>query len=1004
MSKQLEQKLVEDYFVEELQKRGWHFVKAENLERTSFKDPLLLNNLKRAILKLNPDLGIGDDEMKVVLDQLILTPNGQEGSKKVLHFLKYGVPVKFEKERVIKNVKLIDFESIQSNELIVSRQVIFYGSEETRLDTVLFVNGIPLADIEYKNPASKDENWQKAYKQIKNYEQIVPELYKYMQVGIAIGAVAKYFPIVPWLDEVDVYEWKEEDADVVDSTLALLEPTKFLDVIRNFLFYRERRKYVTKVIARYMQYRAANNIVNRVTDNLQGKDDRNKGLIWHWQGSGKTLTMIFAAHKLYFDRLLEAPTVFFVVDRIELETQIFEELAQLKLNIAPEVIGNIGELKSWVKADAYKGRRGLAVVLIHKFQPEEMRDVNKELESIQGQTISTRKNVVVFLDEVHRSQYGLMAAQMKKMLKGAFFFGFTGTPISKDDRDTYESFGYPLQKERYLDKYFMDDALRDKFTLRILYQPRLDKVHLQKELLQGFLDAEFEDIDEADKAYIEKKVSRRVTQVKVFLENPQRIDDIARNIAEHYKENLDGKFKAMVVAGSRKACVLYKKALDKYLAPEYSELVVTFTEDDEQILKEYKAELQKKYPGKDDNDIRKEIKANFKEENLPKIVIVTDMLLTGFDVPILQTLYLDKPLKEHRLLQAIARTNRPFKDVKPAGLVIDCVGILSDIEKAYKSYYEEPEIKDALFKYESLVDEFVSLLKELDQVFKEIPHEYDRKTFFEAFDRLKSDEDVEKTFTERYWTLRKVFEMLGSHEIKVDHLDEFNWYSAIYNYYLRLKNQTEDKNELVNRFLSKSLRFIHRSTQIQEIKDDLPVLEFNNDYLDGIKKAKMSAGEKAANMVFTLERLVLVDQVKDPIYKSLQDRVEKLVEEWRHKADNYENVYQESLDIFETISAEQKKREELGLSLLEYSMFTELGQWVKDQNQLVSLSKELIGNIKQYMLPEWQEQPALRKKVEEELRTFLRRKLKADLDVSIEELDKAYGLILDTLLNYEKWN
>ncbi len=1004
MSKMLEQKLVEDYFVEELQKRGWSFVRPENLDRTSFKDPLLLSNLKKAILKLNPDLGIGDEEMKVILDQLTLTSSGQEGCKKVLHLIKYGIPVKFEKERVIKNVKLIDFGNVQENELIVSRQVIFYGTEEARLDTVLFVNGIPLVDMEYKNPASKDENWQKAYKQIKNYEKIAPELYKYMQLGVAVGAVAKYFPIVPWLDEVDIYEWKEESMDEVDSTLALFEPNKFLDILRNFLFYREQRKYVTKVVARYMQYRAANSIVNRVNDNLHGKDERNKGLIWHWQGSGKTLTMIFAAHKLYFDRLLEAPTVFFVVDRIELETQIFEELAQLKLNIAPEVIENIGELKAWVKADGYKGKRGLAVVLIHKFQPEEMRDVNKELESIQGQTISSRKNVIVFLDEVHRSQYGLMAAQMKKMLKGAFFFGFTGTPISKDDRDTYESFGYPLQKERYLDKYFMDDALRDKFTLRILYQPRLDKVHLQKELLQGFLDAEFEDIDQADKVYVEKKVSRRVTQAKVFLENPQRIDDIAKNIAEHYKENLDGKFKAMVVAGSRKACVLYKKALDKYLPLEYSELVVTFTDGDEQILKDYKAEMQKKYPGKDDNDIRKEIKASFKEESLPKIIIVTDMLLTGFDVPILQTLYLDKPLKEHRLLQAIARTNRPYKDVKPAGLVIDYVGILSDIEKAYKSYYEEPEIKDALFKYESLVDEFISLLKELDVIFKEIPHTYERNVFFEAFDGLKNDEDVEKTFTERYWTLRKIFEMLGSNEIKVDYLDEFNWYSAIYNYYLRLKNQTEDKNELVNRFLSKSLKFIHRSTQIQEIKNDLPVLEFNNHYLDSIKKAKMSAGEKAANMVFTLERLVLVDQVKDPIYKSLQDRVEKLVEEWRHKAENYENVYQESLDIFETINAEQKKRNELGLSLLEYSIFTELAPWVKDQTLLVSLSKELNGNIKQYMLPEWQDQPALRKKVEEGLRTFLRRKLKAELNVSIEDLDKAYSLILDILLNHEKWN
>jgi len=1003
MSKQLEQKLVEDYFVEQLTQKGWKFVDAKDLDRVSFKDPLLLNNLKQAIMRLNPDLGIGDEEMKVVIDELTLTASGHEGSKKILYYLKYGVSIKFEKERVIKNVKIIDYEDIKNNAFIVTRQAIYYGVEEIRLDTVLYVNGIPLVDVEHKNPATPAENWQKAYKQIKDYENLIPELYKYVQMGVAVGAIAKYFPIVPWLSEVDVYEWREEEKESIDSTICLLEPERLLDVVRNFLFYREQKGYVTKVIARYMQYRAANKIIERVVNNLNGKDDRNKGLIWHWQGSGKTLTMIFAAHKLYFSSILENPTIFFIVDRVELETQLFEELGRLKLNLTPDVIQNVYSLKMWIKADSFRGRRGVAVVLIHKFQPEELKDINLELNRLSDQdTIASRKNVVVFLDEVHRTQYGLMAAQMKKMLKSAFFFGFTGTPISKSDRDTYESFGYPIQKEHYLDKYFMDDALIDKFTLKIVYQPRLDKkVHLKKDLLKGFLDAEFEDLEEAERTLVEKEVSKRVTPIKVFLENPRRVDVIAQNIAQHFKENLDGKFKGMVVAGSRKACVLYKQALNKYLPDNYSEVVMTFTEGDEQKIFDYKVTLQKKYSGKDDDEIRKEIKGNFKEEDLPKIVIVTDMLLTGFDVPILQTLYLDKPLKEHRLLQAIARTNRPYKDIKYAGMVIDYVGILKEIEKAYKKYYEEPEIRDVLFRYESLTEEFVTLLKDLDGIFKGIPHKYERGIFFKAFTLLSSNDEVEKEFVEKYWTLRKVFELLGANEIKVDYLEEFNWYSALYNYYLRLKNQTEGKSELINKYLKKSITFIHHSTKVQEIKNSLPLLQFNEKYLENIKRQNLGKKEKAANMVFTLERLVLVDQVRDPIFKSLQERVEKLVEAWRTKAESYENIYQESMNIFEWIDSETKRREKLGLSLIEYAVYKNLQEHIRNKASLLNFTKELMNQINPFMLSEWQEQPALRKKVEEELRTFLRKNMKAKFNLSIDELDKIYTSILDTLLNNE---
>jgi len=318
MPKFTEKSLVEDYIVEKLIEKGWIFVPASELERESFSEPLLLNNLVRAIKRLNADKGIGDEEIKRVLNELKLKGSGIEGLKQILNYLKFGVPIKFEKERVVKYVKLFDFDNIDNNEYIASRQVVFHGRLDIRPDIMLYINGVPLVNIECKNPASFSENWFDAYRQIKSYEKTVPELYKYVQIGIAAEQIARYFPIVPWQEEVKTSQWKEEGKDPLDSTIEMLSKDTLLDIIQNFLFFRVEMGNATKVITRYMQYRAARKIVNRVIGNLRGEEEKNKGLIWHWQGSGKTLTMIFAAHKLYHQKILENPSIFFIVDRIEL--------------------------------------------------------------------------------------------------------------------------------------------------------------------------------------------------------------------------------------------------------------------------------------------------------------------------------------------------------------------------------------------------------------------------------------------------------------------------------------------------------------------------------------------------------------------------------------------------------------------------------------------------------------------------------------------------------------
>lgn len=1004
MPKFTEKSLVEDYILEKLIEKGWRFVPASELERESFSEPLLLNNLVRAIKRLNADKGIGDEELKHVLNELKLKGSGNEGLKQILNYLKFGVPIKFEKERVVKYVRLFDFDDMDNNEFIVSRQVVYHGRDDIRTDIMLYVNGIPLAEIECKNPASFSENWFDAYGQIKDYEKTVPELYKYVQIGIAAEQTAMYFPIVPWQEEVKANQWKEAEKDPLDSTIEMLSKDTLLDIIRNFMFFRVEMGNATKVIARYMQYRAARKIVNRVSANLKGEDEKNKGLIWHWQGSGKTLTMIFAAHKLYHLKSLENPSIFFIVDRIELEEQLYTEFNSLDI-VKPEIIGSIDELRKVLKHDEGKGRRGIMITLIHKFRVEELSELQKELEELskQKETILTRKNVVAFIDEGHRSQYGTMAGQMKSILKNAFFFSLTGTPISKKGKDTYLEFSYPPE-EKYLDRYFITDSIQDGFTVKLVYQPRLEKeVHLKKDMLETFLEVEFEELPDDIRDRVEEGVKKRLNAINMFLENPKRIELIARDIAEHFKENVDGKFKAMVVAASRKSCAYYKEALDKWLPKEYSEVVMTYNErSDTQVIQHRISEAKARYGEKEMDEIRKEVVEKFKEEDSPKILIVTDMLLTGFDAPILQTMYLDKPLKEHRLLQAIARTNRPYKGIKEAGVILDYIGILNEFKRAFEIYSEE-EIKGALSGMESLREDFSTLLDGLLALFSDIPKDsYDRQTMLRAIEVLTTDEESGKRFLEDYRELRKIFELLGPNEIKIERFSDFKWVSGIYTFYINSVMQSQLGHEMyVQKYFEKTLKYVYRTTELENLRKDLPVISFDENYLKDLEEKVKSKEEKAASIVFTLNRLVLVEKHKNPVYESLTEKVERILELWKEKTKDFERIYAEGMEVINKIEKLSQRQKELSFSDLEYSLLLNLEKNFGEENEFVPDVRELSDRLRDHIFENWAVQQTARKTVEREVRRFVRRYVKKH-GLKLDELDSLYQNLMENVENYGK--
>jgi type I restriction enzyme R subunit len=797
----------EDYLSQRLESYGWKFVDSKELRH----DILAEDEFKSSLRRIN---NVSEEEIEEVLSYLRTRSFDFDGCVQVLDAIKKGVTIE-DKDGNLKPIKLIDYSNPTANSFIYSRQVLFRGAKEIIPDIVLFINGIPIVVIECKKMA---KDWKDGYKDIKDYEQSTPELFKYAQIGISFADRLVYFPIVRWEENVRVYEWKPE--------FEFLKPEILIDILKYFVYYREQSGEVTKVLPRYMQYRAANEIVERAVKYAKGLEKRNKGLIWHWQGTGKTLTMTFAAVKIR--DLIGNPSVFFIVDRIELQNQLSDELKDLKISY--EVIDSIHTLKRVLThAD---GKRGFFITLIHKFRYDKLKDLIKQFER-EDWRIFKRRDVICLIDEGHRTQYGELAASMRNILKKASFFAFTGTPIAKKGRDTYDKFGY--RDEPYLDRYFITDSIEDGYTVKIAYQSRLDDVHLDRENLEIFLSSKLEEIPEEYREKVEEDLKRRLNKVKVILEDRSRIERIARDIASHYLKNIKP-FKAMVVAVSRKACLEYKKALDNFFKPNETEVVMTFSQNDSREMLEYRDEQMKKYGKNELKLVHEEIVNRFKRKENPKILIVTDMLLTGFDAPILQAMYLDKPLKEHRLLQAIARTNRPFVrdgvEMKGAGLIIDYVGIFKSLRKAFEMY-EEEDIEGAAYDLDTIKKEIKEKIEQAFALF-DFQLSYDRNILDRAVTVLEEKID---DFRKLYFAIRNLYRLLL--EEKLEFKDKFDLLSEVYHVYLQRTNRLEAEIEQKrDQFYKEALRFIHETIDIDRIKTDYPVVAIDDEFLSKIKSDK----------------------------------------------------------------------------------------------------------------------------------------------------------------------
>jgi type I restriction enzyme R subunit len=708
-----------------------------------------------------------------------------------------------------------------------------------------------------------------------------------------------------------------------------------------------------------MQFRASDKIFGRVIGALAGKKSGKFGLIWHWQGSGKTYTMAFSAWRLLHSPQAESPSIFVMVDRKDLEEQIMRDFAFLEIPI--ETIGSIKkliEVLQWGK----EGKRGIFLITIEKFSPSEF----IELEKKGGKIEIGRENVIVLADEVHRTHYGKFGTFMRSVFKNAFIFGFTGTPLSKIERNTFQKFC--PKSEFYLDRYSMLDAQEDGFTVPMSYKARLPQYHLNRQQLRELSQFEEEEIAGLSSEE-QKELARKISPVREVLKDRKKIRDIARDIAEHFENVVEPtELKAMIVTLDREACVLFKEALDEFLPPGYSEVVMT-PDQNKKIIRDYFEKLHAKYKTKDDREIIDKIKEEFLTKKEPKILIVTDMLITGFDAPVLWAMYMHKPLKEHRILQAIARTNRPFQN-KKFGMIVDYIGILDELESAYGTF-EANDAKDLKVVIRDLEREkqtFGKLLESALAIFEGIERENTHESMEAALGRLL-DPEIAKQFESLVRDLMKSYEMLKGEAFLKDFLAAYSWLTRLYVAYNK-KYKKIDVDELkIDQLSKKTKLLIQKSIDLKEIDAKYPTILIDENYLKMLRKNAPKGMGAAIDIATNLQHEGGL-HATSPFFINLSKEVEDTYERLRTRKLETERGIEKLKAYCERVADWKREMNEVGED--KYPVFEAIKTILPDMERarIIDFANDLLDRLeaKKLRFTGWQQQREVRRKVKEEIR------------------------------------
>lgn len=1032
---------IETFAIEILQNLGWSYIHglaiapgAEQAERESFEQIILVERLRKAIAILNPEIPQDAQEQALQKVLRIYSPELLHNNEEFHTMLIEKVKIPYQQDGFERSyeVALIDFENSMNNEfLVVNQYTIVEKNQNKRPDVLLFINGIPLVVIELKNAADENATMRKAYDQLQTYKVTIPSLFTYNSICVIsdgmeckAGSVSAGFSrFMTWKTADGKKEASRFSPQLEILLKGMLNPSTLLDLIRNFIVFEKSKKEDTKTVitqietvkklAAYHQYYAVNKAVQSSIIASGKNGNKRGGVVWHTQGSGKSLSMVFYSGKLITAPEMQNPTIVVITDRNDLDDQLFDTFAASKqlLRQVPVQAENREHLKELLKVAS----GGIVFATIQKFLPEDQK-------SIYGQ-LSERRNIVVIADEAHRTQYGFEASikdvkdketkekigeriaygfakYMRDALPNATYIGFTGTPIEGTDINTPQVFG------QYIDVYDISQAVNDGATVRIYYESRLAKVNLDeagKRLIEEF-DAELEHNEEITE---QQKAKAKWTKLEAIVGNVERIKNLAKDIVNHFEQRqkvFDGK--AMIVAMSRRiAADLYKEIIA--LRPDWHnddlskgviKVVMTSSSSD-------KMEFDKEDPSalvipknlRTTKSQRKTLSDRMKDENDSlKIAIVCDMWLTGFDAPCLHTLYVDKPMRGHNLMQAIARVNRVFKD-KPGGLVVDYLGIANDLKKALSFYSDAGGKGDPTLKLEKAIELMNEKLEIVIQMFNEEsktqkdilveePQAYyvnslrfNYRRFFtvssqeklsiilQAEEHILGLQDGKTRFIREVTLLSQSFALSIPHERAMEIKDDVAFFQAVKARLIKFEGTGTGKSN------------IEIETAIKQIVDEALSSDKVIDIFEaaGIDKPEISGleilsdefllevkGMKHQNLALELLKKLLNDEIKTRSKTNLV-KSRKLLEMLEGAIKRYQNnllstaeIIQELINIAKEIKESDKEGERLGLTKDEVAFYNALevndsAVQVLGDEQLKEIAREITDKVRANATIDW---------------------------------------------------
>lgn len=955
---------------------GWHFVPAVALPRQP-QDVFVEKYVREALIRLNPAIEANPERADEVIHKLraIVLAVRSEGlvraNELFTGWLRNEQSMPFGPNHQHVTVNLIDYENPDNNQYILSTQYTFRaGAAERRADVALLVNGFPLVLVEAKTPVRPAVSWADGALQVhSDYERFVPELFACNVLSVATeGKEMRYGSIGapvdkwgPWRDPTPSPSPSQGGepgglADVGAQIESLLRPHIVLDFLAHFtLFATDRGKRRIKIVARYQQYQAANQLVERV---LAGTP--RKGLIWHFQGSGKSLLMVFAAQKMRLQPALRNPTVLIIVDRIDLDAQIS---ATFHASDIPNLVKaeSREELERLLRQDSRK----IIITTIFKFAEA-------------GGVLNDRENIIALVDEAHRTQEGDLGMAMRAALPNAFLFGLTGTPINRRDRNTFYAFGAPEDANGYLSRYGFEESIRDGATLPLHFEPRLVELHIDKAAIDEAYAQLTGGLDDLDREHLARMASKMAVLVKA----PERVAAICADIARHFQAKVaPNGFKGMVVTFDQESCLLYKAALDQHLPEEASEVVISVSGKER--------EDERYRPYKRDRDAEEKLLDRFRNPNDPlDLLIVTAKLLTGFDAPILQALYLDKPMRDHTLLQAITRTNRTYGDKKSHGLIVDYLGVFDDVATALE--FDEESIRQVASNIARLAGQLPDAMQRCLAYFLGVDRAVSGYEGLLAAQECLPNNEVRDAFAADYSALSQLWEAISPDPLLHAYENDYRWLSQVY---VSVQPTTGQGTLIWHALGAKTIELIHENVHVEAVRDDLEAIVLDAELLDAVLNTpdpRRKAQEIQIKVAARLRK-----HMGNPRFRALSERLEALKE--RHEQGQMHSIefLKALLDLARDLlqaekNAPPEEDEDRGKAAL-----TELFQEARTDQTPIVVERVVadIDEIVRYVrFDGWQSTSAGEREVRRSLRRSL---LKYQLHTDTDLLERAYGYVAE---------